>query len=272
MTDAQAAEVPQEAADETLQAEVQGPSDQERAEMNGWKDKDAWVKAGRDPDQHTGFEEFNTAGDDRHQITKANLRDLENKYAKQERTIETMQKFQQQNLDMVKADADMRVKDALDSMDPEQIESAYANKAQAEKNATEFSQEQGAPAPSAEAVAWVARNGSWYNVDRELTMFANNIDREVSAQNPNFTSDQVFAEVDARMAKYLPQPATPRPAVNTVSSGRRPSSGKKSGFDSLSPELKANFDSMGQYYTNDAAGKKKYFESCQRYDANKAGR
>ena len=249
-------------------AEPEGPNTEDRARMHGWKDKDAWVAAGRDPEQHTTAEAFLEPAEQRFQLLKANTRDLEKKFATTEKELAQMKKFQERNLKMIQEDADRRVQEAIESMDADAIKNAYAQKHAADKDAEEFKQEQVTPAPSAEVINWQLKN-SWYGSDAELTALANSIDRDISSQNPHMSTTGVLATIERRMARFLP---AQRPTVNPVTPTRHTSTGaKKGGFESLNADEKANFhQNMVSIYGGDTAdNRKKYYDSLQRYDNNK---
>ena len=189
---------------------------------------------------------------------------LEKKVARLEKQNKRQQRFFEQNLEIARAEAERKVKDAFDNEDKEAFD-------QAQSNRDRLKAMDSTPEIEPAAEAFMERN-SWYGRDDDLTALATGLSGQIAAQHPDFTVEQNLKEVEKRIKSHMPEKTKQR--ATPIEPGRKRVPVKKSGFMSLDDEHKANFDYLvGQkIYADDDDGRKNYYASVAKRDERLAAR
>lgn len=103
------------------------------------------------------------------------------------------------------------------------------------------------PPPNPRAVAWTKRQ-KWWGKDQALTGAAFTIDEQLIREGVNPYTDQFYAELNKRLAPYIPQSNRRRQAVAGVSSRGAPASGRKVKLDAEQREMARRLNVPEQEY------------------------
>lgn len=104
-----------------------------------------------------------------------------------------------------------------------------------------------APPPNPRAVAWTKKQ-KWWGKDQALTGAAFTIDEQLIKEGVNPYKDEFYAELNKRLAPYIPQSNRRRQAVAGVSSRTAPASGRKVKLDAEQREMARRLNVPEQEY------------------------
>jgi len=196
---------------------------QEALDM-GYKDVDAFVEAGGDPDKHVSAHEFVRYGKLQKSMREQNRR-FEAKQQEYEQRFEQLNKMHsiqmEQEINKLKAQQRSAVEDA----DPEAYDRAQQQIEAIQEKASETTQV--APAKDPAVVEWESRN-PWINDPNDpKAPAAQGIWYAYIQANPNATVESALAHVDQQLAKLAPPTNPLRDMPSASEAGTRTSSRKK---------------------------------------------
>lgn len=218
---------------------------EERASIQGWKPKEAFVADGGNEDDWRPAKEFVDRGELFSKIedikrenrnlkrTMQLFREHHEKVAQVEyqRALDTLKRQKKEAL--LEGDADKVIE-----IDSQILETRDAQKAAA---VTDAYHEETAPAVNPAFSAWQERN-SWYQYDSEMRSFADQIGVAMKQANPSATPEVILKEVEKRVKKaYSEKFVNPRkedaPAVEA--GGRSPRTSRANQIDLTEDEQRA---------------------------------
>lgn len=239
--------------EEVEQVVEQAPVDPvvEKASKSGWTDKEAWVAAGKDPDEWIDAKEFVSRKplyDKLHAQAKA-LKDKEEK-------LEAVSKY------AAKA-AEAGYKKAIKELQDQRREQIQAGDVEAvealDRQIEEVKQELQPPVeekPSAlpvpaEVTDFAERNEKWFEKDKPMTVFMVAATQEYTAAGKPLAEALKLAEADVKreFAHKFVNPNKEKPSA--VASGNREARAKSYGYNDLTQDQRQVYAAMKSHMSLD---------------------
>lgn len=240
-------------AEEVEQVVEQAPVDPvvEKASKSGWTDKDAWVAAGKDPDEWIDAKEFVSRKplyDKLHAQAKA-LKDKEekleavSKYAAKAAEVgykKAIKELQDQRREQIQA-GDVEAVEALDK----QIEEVK------QELQPPVEEKQSAPPVPAEVTDFAERNEKWFEKDKPMTVFMVAATQEYTAAGKPLAEALKLAEADVKreFAHKFVNPNKEKPSA--VASGSREARAKSYGYNDLTQDQRQVYAAMKSHMSLD---------------------
>lgn len=215
----------------------------EVADAFGWKPKHFFLGKRKDGSEkeYKDWKEFDKEGKEKLPVLNERLKhttkeklEADEKIARLEAQIANMTKLQrmqaEREIKKDKNNIDAEIDEAFESGDKKRFAEAQERKAQIEseeKILKEFEPQQAKPAPilAPELILFKANN-PWFEQDRVLTLYAKQLDSELSREYPNISLSQRFKMVEddirVNFADKFNKPNNPTPpAVESGKNGGR---------------------------------------------------
>lgn len=214
-----------------LDVEQQEQQEEQEPDIPGYMDKEAWVAAGKDPDQWVDKKTFIKRGEEYVPFIKAANKRLEEKLEKQQQTFEKFVKFQEEEKERIRIEArDSALKEirerqnqAVSDGDTDAFKKAQADEDALRKAQEVKPQEQRQEHPDFQD--WIAEN-KWYQEDEEAGVLADYHGQQLQQTRPDLQGRAFFDAVKSRVQKALPHkfenPNRNKAAAVESGGGRKP--------------------------------------------------
>lgn len=265
----------EELQDPPVEEEIDAPEKQEepsqeldietRAKLQGHTSKEEWEAAGCNPEDWVDAAQFIEDGENNNKLLRARLSKMESKLTR-------MEKFQEQNNEIAREEAQRRADERLQKAIEDMDESGIKEAVEARDNVRKLE-----PVPKedhTDVIADFRSRNDWYETDPALTAMAQSLSGVVMRDMPHLSPTENLLEVEKRMQPYMK--SKPKPKSPGVASGRKKAPIVKTGFASLDEEHQANFrdirHSAYKHIEDDKKAQEAYYASVTKRSERIAAR
>ena len=214
----------------------------------GYKDKDAFVEAGGDPEKHVSPHEFVRYGKLQKSM-REQMRRFEQKEQEFEKRFEHLNQMHKTQMDIKINELKAQQREAVDEADGDKFDRAQS---EIEKIQEQSTQPATTPDKHPSIVEWES-DKEWINDEEDIrTLTAQGAWNSYTAKNPNESIENALSYVDRQLAKLSP-PTNPLRDMPTATEKGKRTTGKKRGItmDDLNREEREMWRNASEIWGGD---------------------